>query len=248
MNAAWLGAALALLGGPEARAAMTIATIGDSLADAIYLGLKLQPQLLKDNDIRLVRWSRARVGLTRTDYFDYSGWLSGKDRAESADFCVVEMGANDLQSIPVGKYKWAAVGSAEWRRIYTARVEAMLATLAPRCRQVMWLLQPGYERNAFLNRHNAMINRAQFDGVKSAAMAFEVVTSGADYQADGIHFNGPFSLKLAQSIVREFDSWRGFAQSCSGCHGAGNQAAWGVGHAPLKKPAAAAGAALEPAP
>ncbi len=54
----------------------TVATIGDSFADAIYLAMKARPDLLKKHDIKLVRWSRPIIGLARTDYFDYSGWLS----------------------------------------------------------------------------------------------------------------------------------------------------------------------------
>ena len=61
--------------------------------------MKLQPDLLKKNQIHLVRWSRAKIGLTRTDYFDYTEWLRVNNDLGSADFCVVQLGANDLQSI-----------------------------------------------------------------------------------------------------------------------------------------------------
>ena len=81
---------------PLSRAAVTVATVGDSLADAVYLGMKLQPGLLKQNDIHLMRWSRAKIGLTRTDYFDYATWLRENKELGRADFCVVQMGANDL--------------------------------------------------------------------------------------------------------------------------------------------------------
>jgi hypothetical protein len=83
--------------------AVTVATVGDSLADAVYLGMKLQPDLLKKNGIHLVRWSRAKIGLTRTDYFDYTDWLRVNNDLGTADFCVVQLGANDLQSISIRK-------------------------------------------------------------------------------------------------------------------------------------------------
>src|ERR1700691_4520887 len=86
----------------QARAEVTVATVGDSLADAVYLGLKLQPDLLRKSGIRLVRWSRPKIGLTRPDYFDYTAWLRDTADLGRVDFCVVQLGANDLQSIATG--------------------------------------------------------------------------------------------------------------------------------------------------
>src|SRR5579863_692256 len=102
---------------------VTVATVGDSLADAVYLGMKLQPDLLKKNEIHLTRWSRAKIGLTRTDYFDYTSWLRDNDELGSADICVVQLGANDLQSIHIGKNKWVFVGTQIWQRMYQERVK-----------------------------------------------------------------------------------------------------------------------------
>src|SRR5258708_7682350 len=72
------------------QAELTIATVGDSLADAVYLGIKSQPQLVKDNGIHLIRWSRPSIGLTRVDFFDYPGWLRTSKNLGRVDFCVVE--------------------------------------------------------------------------------------------------------------------------------------------------------------
>jgi hypothetical protein len=36
---------------------MVVATVGDSFADALYLAMKVRPDLLKQHDITLVRWS-----------------------------------------------------------------------------------------------------------------------------------------------------------------------------------------------
>jgi len=91
--------------------AVIVATVGDSLADAVYLGLRLQPDLLRKSGIKLVRWSRPKIGLTRTDYFDYTAWLRDTADLGSADFCVVQLGANDLQSIATGDGKWIRVGN-----------------------------------------------------------------------------------------------------------------------------------------
>ena len=201
------------------HAQMSVATIGDSLADAVYLGIKLQPDLLKQNGIHLIRWSRPSIGLTRVDLFDYPEWLRTKDLGR-VDFCIVELGANDLQSISVGPRKWTSVGTERWQKLYQQRLEQMMVTLkTDRCGEVVWLLQPGYERNKYLSQYHQMINTVQLTGLQSThTTAFEITADPADYTQDGIHFNGPFTLKLGQAVVKVFAYWKQYAQSCSGCH------------------------------
>jgi hypothetical protein len=202
------------------HAEMTVATIGDSLADAVYLGIKSQPQLVKDNQIHLIRWSRPSIGLTRVDLFDYPGWLRTAKDLGRVDFCVVELGANDLQSISLGPLKWTAVGTERWQQIYQQRQEQMMATLkTDRCAEVVWLLQPGYEQNKYLRQYHQMINSVQLTGLQSSGTAaFEITAEPGDYTPDGIHFNGPFALKLGQAVVKVFAYWKQHVQSCSGCH------------------------------
>jgi len=202
------------------HAEMTVATVGDSLADAVYLGIKSQAQLIKDNDIRLIRWSRPSIGLTRVDFFDYPEWLRSSKNLGRVDFCVVELGANDLQSISIGPRKWTPVGTEQWQKIYQQRQEQMMATLkTDRCGEVVWLLQPGYEQNRYLRQYHQMINSVQFTGLQSSkTAAFEITADPADYTPDGIHFNGPFALKLGQAVMKVFAYWKQHVQSCSGCH------------------------------
>jgi lysophospholipase L1-like esterase len=202
------------------RGDVTVATVGDSLADSVYLGIKSQPNLIKQHGIHLIRWSRPSIGLTRTDLFDYAEWLRTSKEVTYADFCIVEMGANDLQSISVGHLKWTAVGSERWRKIYRARQESMLRDLKPRrCGEVVWLLQSGYPRNKYLSQYHEMINTVQLSGLQSSSTAaFEILASPEDYGNDGIHFNGPFCLKLGQAVLKVFESWRHYSQNCSSCH------------------------------
>jgi hypothetical protein len=89
---------------------MTVATVGDSFADTVYLGISLQPNLLKENDIRLVRWNCANIGLTRTHYFDYTEWLRINGNLGSADICVVQLGANDPQSMRRTNFRGSITG------------------------------------------------------------------------------------------------------------------------------------------
>ena len=213
-------------GTPRARAAVTVATVGDSLADAIYLGLKLQPDLLRKSGINLIRWSRPKIGLTRTDYFDYTAWVRDTGELGSADFCVVEMGANDLQSIASSgqnsnEQKWFRVGTDAWQRAYTDRVQAFVRTLkAGRCGKVVWLLQPPYQKNKFLSQYHEMMNAVQLAGSSSGASVFDIAAGEDDYSPDGIHPNKDFSFKLARAVANLFASWQPplAGSNCGSCH------------------------------
>jgi hypothetical protein len=212
-------ALLIIMAALQARA-VTVATVGDSLADAVYLGLKLQPDLLRKNGIKLVRWSRPSIGLTRLDYFDYNAWLRNNAELGAVDFCVVQLGANDLQSIATEGKKWIAVGTEAWQRAYTDRVQALIQTLKPHCGNVVWLLQPPYQKNKFLNQYHAMINTVQLAGSSTEAAVFEIDAGADDYSSDGIHPNKDFCFKMGRSVVSLLAAWpQPFAgTNCASCH------------------------------
>ena len=221
MRPAILILAAALSAGVSTKAAITVATVGDSLADAIYLGMKLQPNLLKKSGIDLVRWSRPSIGLTRVDYFDYNSYLRDSIGLGSADICIVELGANDLQSISIEKKKWIAVGTDAWQRVYGERVQALVSTLkTQRCGSVLWFLQPANQTNKYLSHYHGMINQVQFAGASPAVTAaFEIMASSKDYVSDGVHFNKDFCFKVARAVADMIASWQPFAQAtCSSCH------------------------------
>ncbi|HEY4363473.1 MAG TPA: hypothetical protein VGN17_21080 [Bryobacteraceae bacterium] len=215
----------ALASAAASQAAVTVATVGDSLADAIYLGMKLQPGLLKKSGIDLIRWSRPSIGLTRVDYFDYNSYLRDSADLGSADVCIVELGANDLQSIAIEKRKWIAVGTDAWQRVYGERVQALVSTLkTQRCGSVLWFLQPANQTNKYLSHYHGMINQVQFAGAApEVTAAFEILASPTDYISDGVHFNKDFCFKVARAVVDMIASWKPFGQaSCSTCHSPAN--------------------------
>jgi hypothetical protein len=202
-------------------AATSVATVGDSFADTFYYGMRSRPDLLKQYDIQLVRWSRPMIGLTRTDQFDYAAWLRESADLGVADFCVVQLGANDLQSIPAGPGQWVRFPGEEWKAAYSGRAGAMLDILrTQRCRRVMWMLQPGFERSGALGRNRQMINELQIAGLASGnALVFDIAAGEGDYGRDGIHFNGPFALKLGDAVMRTVAAWRQrIAPGCYACH------------------------------
>src|SRR5580692_1662560 len=95
--------------------AISVATVGDSFADSLYNAMRARPDLVQRYGVQLTRWSRPIIGLTRTDYFDYVGWLRDSADLGSVDVCFALIGSNDMQSIPVSKKQWIAYGSPQWR-------------------------------------------------------------------------------------------------------------------------------------
>jgi len=201
-------------------AATTVATVGDSFADTFYFGLRARPDLLKKNDVELVRWSRPMVGLVRSDQFDYAGWLREAELGV-ADFCLVQVGTNDMQSIPDGPARWVMFPGEAWKAAYRERVRTMVEMLRERrCRRVIWVLQPGFEKNRFLGKNQGLINELQVAAVGGAGVVLEVEAKDGDYGRDGVHFTGRFALKLADATLRMVSAWRTrVAESCFVCHG-----------------------------
>ena len=210
----------AVLGAGSSFAATTVATVGDSFADAFYMGMWSQPNLLKKHDIQLMRWSRPIIGLTRLDFFDYPTWLRNNDELGTVDVCVVQIGTNDVQSIQWDG-KWVKFASDRWNTVYAERVKAVQETLqSRRCKQMIWVLQPGYDMNRFLREHREAINKVQTSALDpKRTLVLETSAQPADYGKDRIHYNGKFDLKLGQAIFRLVMAWRQAApQNCFACH------------------------------
>jgi hypothetical protein len=201
----FLSFVLLLLNVHPVQALTTVATVGDSFADAIYLAMYYRPDLLKKYDVRIQRWSRPMVGLARNDYFDYPEWLRATSALGVVDLCVIQVGSNDMQGIPAGAPgRWLAFGSARWKEVYSARLRGMMDTLRKQhCRQVVWILQPGFEKRQFMALHKDLINALQSDVVSGTPSAiFTLLTSRADYAGDNTHFNRSFALQLGPAMLR----------------------------------------------
>jgi hypothetical protein len=198
----------------------TLSTVGDSFADSFYFGLRARPDLLKSHDIQLIRWSRPSIGLARTDQFDYAAWLRDTVELGTADFCIVQVGTNDMQSIPNGAGKWILFPAAAWQTAYTSRVQNLTETLRThRCRRLIWVLQPGFEKSKFLARTRDLVNQLQTAGVGPGGLVLEVAAEPGDYGRDAIHFTGPFALELAGATLRIVTAWRDrVPESCFACH------------------------------
>jgi hypothetical protein len=205
---------------PTCRA-IGVATIGDSFADSLYNSLRARPDLLQRYDVHLTRWSRPSVGLTRTDYFDYAAWLRDSAELGTVDLCFVEIGSNDMQSIPVAKDQWIAYGSLQWKEAYAGRTFELARILTERrCGMVMWVLQPGFEKRDALACHRELINEAQREALDlDRTRVLEIDTSAAAYGPDKTHFSRSYLLQLGPALLQLVDTSRQIIHMrCLACH------------------------------
>jgi lysophospholipase L1-like esterase len=218
-----IGLLFLLLAPSGVSAGTTVATVGDSFADGIYLALRSRPDLLKTYDVRVTRWSRPVIGLARSDYFDYPAWLRNSPEMRAADFCVVQIGSNDMQGIPAGgRNRWISYGSEQWKAAYKSRVQDLWRILDQgRCKEVLWILQPGFEKSSVMARNRGLINQLQAEALHSVgATVFDLRTTGAEYARDDVHFNRDFVLALGGAVVRTVVFSRQAQQAnCAACHG-----------------------------
>jgi hypothetical protein len=201
--------------------AITVATVGDSFADAFYLGMKARPDLVRQREIILRRWSRPIIGVARSDYFDYPGWLRDADLG-MADVCFVQIGTNDMQAISLSAGHWMLFGSPPWKQEYGRRIRSLADNLRRQhCRQVLWVLQPGFEKRTFLACNGPTINQLQCDALNGTGIwILRMMTGPEAYGVDNIHYNRDFELALGQAAFRLVELERQMtARKCLMCHG-----------------------------
>jgi lysophospholipase L1-like esterase len=202
-------------------AATTVATVGDSFADSLYNALRARPDLVRQYGVQLVRWSRPVIGLTRTDYFDYLGWLRDSSDLGKVDVCLVEIGSNDMQSIPAGEKQWIAYGSPQWRAAYAGRTREMARILTERrCGQLIWVLQPGFEKRDAMACHRELINEVQRElfGMERTRV-LEIATDESAYGPDRTHFNRAYLLELGPALFHLVDTSGQIVHAgCLACH------------------------------
>jgi hypothetical protein len=198
-----------------------VATVGDSFADSLYWAMRARPDLVQRYDVQLARWSRPMIGLTRTDYFDYTGWLRDSTGLGSVDVCFVQLGSNDMQSIPISKKKWIAYGSPQWRDTYAGRTREMAQILTERrCGMLIWVLQPGFEKRDAMACHRELINEVQREAVRlDRTRVLEISTSEAAYGSDNTHFTRAYVLQLGPALFHLVDaSCQIIHKGCLACH------------------------------
>jgi len=139
----------------------------------------------------------------------------------AVDMCFVQIGSNDMQSIPVSRNQWIAYGSKQWRDTYADRTREMARTLTEhRCGQVVWVLLPGFEKQDPMACHRELINEVQREVLRlDRTRVLELSTSATAYGKDKTHFNREYVLELGPALFHLVDtSSRIRHAGCLTCH------------------------------
>ena len=116
---------------------VTIAVLGDSLADGVWGGL--YRQLIHDKRHIVQRNAKNSVGLAAGSLMDLVDGAIQRGRPEAA---IMMVGANDRISIFVDNRPVARLGTPAWRQYYFARISNFMERMARESIPVVWITPP----------------------------------------------------------------------------------------------------------
>ena len=131
-----------------------LAILGDSLG--VGIGLGMSRDFIRQGRLDVLKKAREGSGLTRPDFYDWDRALSRVVRNHRVDIAIVQIGANDGQSIrAAGRLR--AFGTPAWRREYAKRVDAFITRLEREHAAIYWVEVPPMGRPK-LNHQVKLIN------------------------------------------------------------------------------------------
>lgn len=131
-----------------------LAILGDSLG--VGIGLGMSRSFIRQGRLDVLKKSKESSGLARPDFYNWDKALSRVVRSHKIDIAIVEIGANDGQSIrSAGKLR--RFGTPAWRREYIKRIDKFIARLKREHASVYWVEIPPMGRPK-LNSQVKLIN------------------------------------------------------------------------------------------
>jgi hypothetical protein len=201
------------------QAAPRIAIVGDSLAEALVLGV--EGDVGTRTSYNLVHKTSSASGLVRDDYFHWPRTIvSMLQEHRDLAVLVIMVGLNDRQAIRIGEVSHEPLSEA-WREEYKRRIDAILTSAREAKVPIIWVGMPimrlprlsaDLAAISFLIRERVDIFGQTFvetaDAFTDATGAF--AASGPDVMgdivrlrgADGIHFTPAGQRKLAFFVDR----------------------------------------------
>jgi hypothetical protein len=223
-NIAFAATAAGLVGSSVAQAArqysarrpLTIAVIGDSLANDLGRGMETLYQ--RHSNIRVLKYTRFSTGLVRTDYFDWNIAVRRFLDSSNPDIIIVVIGGNDNQHIRTEHQRLEPL-SPEWVAEYERRVSAFMAPLQKDRAKIYWVSLP-IVRSPSLSRSFSVMNEiyrrqakhhairyvniwGKFADPSGAYSSFGKSLEGVRRQLredDGMHFTETGSLRFAAQV------------------------------------------------
>ena len=198
---------------------ISIAVIGDSLADGLYAGLK---QLSRSHEnIKVKKYSKVNTGLVRYDRYDWGNAARKIASKDNSDIFILMFGANDLQTIreSSGRYHFQTDG---WLKRYKARIDTILTELKSTGRDVYWVGLPivgkknfakGYKYLNGIYKERAEANGIQYieswDWFASENGSFQMSGTTSDGKKrtlrakDKVHFTPVGYHEIGRLVARE---------------------------------------------
>jgi hypothetical protein len=198
------------------RRPLTIAVIGDSLAND--LGRGMETLYRRHSNIRVLKYTRFSTGLVRTDYFDWNVAVRRFLDSANPDLIIVVIGGNDNQHIRTEHGRLEPM-SREWLAEYERRVSAFMAPLQRDRAKIYWVGLPVVRSPCLIRSFNVMNGIYQREAKRHAIRYVSVwdkfTDSHGGYSSfgkslkgvrrqlrenDGMHFTEVGSLRFAAQV------------------------------------------------
>jgi hypothetical protein len=121
---------------PKAPDAKAVLVVGDFIGKSLAEGLNT---VFADNPkVRIIDKTSNASGFVREDHFDWPGKIGEIVAAEKPAVVIVQIGANDRQTMRIGKVR-EALRSEPWLREYSARAVSFAAEAAASETPLLWV-------------------------------------------------------------------------------------------------------------
>jgi hypothetical protein len=167
---------------------VTIAVVGDSLADGMWGGLYRTVQ--KDKRYNVFRGAKNASGFTTSDLMDM---LDNAIDAAKPDAVVMMIGVNDRKTFFEDGRAKALYGSLEWAELYKGRLARFMDHAAKRNVTLVWILLPNM-RSADAAKDAALVNSLIIEVAKSRPLVMLMPTW--ELTSDGKGAYAPFFKDL----------------------------------------------------
>ncbi|TLP44939.1 MULTISPECIES: SGNH/GDSL hydrolase family protein [Cohaesibacter] len=202
---------------------VSIAVLGDSLADGLYAGLVQLSRHDKSVNLKVTKYSRVNTGLVRYDRYDWSSAAKKISKKDKSTIYILMFGANDLQTIRSSK-KRHHYQSEGWLKAYKERIDTVLQSVKQPGRKVYWVGLPIVGKSNFAKGYQYLngifAERAKANGVTyieswswfaSKNGKFQMSGPGADGKKrllrakDKVHFTAAGYRDLSHFVAREIE-------------------------------------------
>lgn len=179
---------------------VTIAVVGDSLADGIWGGL--YRKLYRDKRFNVYRGAKNSVGFCGGDLLDA---LDRAFEAGPVDAVVMMIGANDRRGIYAADGKLAAAyKSPKWPAAYRAKVDQFIDSASARSVPLIWVLLP-VMRDEGADADGQQINAIVGEAAEARPLVTTIPTRPLTADQDGKYAAYLKDARSQQRLVRDTD-------------------------------------------